>query len=170
MSLRLEAGSDVANIQTTAKRDGDDFILNGNKAWVTSGVEAKAGVVFATVDSSLKHKGITAFIVPFDTTGVSRGKREEKMGIRASSTCDIHLRNVRVSSKQMVGEMGEGFSIAMAQLQEARIGVAALALGIAQAALDLAVDYSHKRILFGNPQSELQLVKVSDLNVMSLFK
>lgn len=156
----LEAGSDVANIKTTAKQDGDDFILNGDKGWVTSGMEAKAGVVFATVDPSLKHKGITAFIVPFDAIGVSRGQREEKMGIRASSTCDIRLRNVRVPSKQMIGEMGEGFSIAMEQLQEARLGVAAQALGIAQAALDLAVDYSHKRILFGRQQVDLQLVKV----------
>lgn len=151
----------MANIKTTAKQEGDDFILNGNKAWVTSGVEAKAGVVFATVDASLKHKGVTAFIVPFDAMGVSRGHREEKMGIRASSTCDIRLRNVRVPSRQMIGELGEGFSIAMEQLQEARIGVAAQALGISQAALDLAVDYSHKRILFGKQQSEMQLVKVS---------
>lgn len=151
----------MANIQTTAKRDGDDFILNGTKAWVTSGVEAEAGVVFATLDRSLKHKGITAFIVPFNLVGVTRGRREEKMGIRASSTCDIRLCDVRVPSRHMVGEMGEGFSIAMEQLQEARIGVAAQALGIAQAALDLAVEYAHKRILFGKQLSEMQLVKVS---------
>lgn len=108
-----------------------------------------------------KPNCFAAFIVPFDLAGVTRGRREEKMGIRASSTCDISLSNVRVSGKHVVGELGEGFSIAMAQLQEARIGVAAQALGIAQAALDLAVDYAHKRILFGKQLSDMQLVKVS---------
>lgn len=166
-------------MKTTAHKDGEHYILNGTKAWVTSGKEAKAGVIFATVDKKLNHKGIAgepksilynlismfsffhlAFVVPFNEKGLSLGRREDKMGIRASSTCDVTLDDVRVSNKNRLGDIGEGFVIAMEQLQLARIGVAAQALGIAQASLDLAVSYAIDRSLFGKQLLDMQLVKV----------
>lgn len=130
---------------------------------VTSGYEASAGVFFATIDKDLGHKGITAFIIPFDTPGVMLGRKEEKLGIRATSMCDIVLQDVRVPKKYVLGKVGEGFDIAMHQLQIGRIGVAAQATGIAQAALDLAVTYALKRELFGKHLTEFQLIRVRNL-------
>lgn len=106
------------------------------------------------------HKGITAFIVPFDIDGLQLGRKEMKMGIKGSSTCDLILDNVRIHKDNILGNIGDGFIIAMEQLQLARIGVAAQALGIAQAALDLAVDYANNRNLFGKQLIEMQLIKV----------
>lgn len=128
---------------------------------VTSGYEAKAGVFFATIDKGLSHKGITAFLIPFDTPGVMLGRKEDKLGIRATSTCDIVLQDVRVPKKNVLGSVGTGFEIAMHQLQLGRIGVAAQALGIGQASLDLAINYGLKRELFGKHLTDLQLIRVS---------
>lgn len=155
-----DAGSDVSALATTAEQKGDFYILNGRKTWVTSGIEGKAAIVFATIDKSLKHKGICPFVVPVPTEGLSCGKPEEKMGIRASSTCDYILENVCVPKDNIIGKPGEGFVIAMKQLEVARIGIASQALGIAQAALDLAVDYSSVRKAFGQPINQLQAVKL----------
>ena len=127
---------------------------------VTSGIEAKAGVFFACTDKSKGHKGITAFIVPLDAPGVELGHREEKLGIRASSTCDIILNNVQLPDTNVIGGIGNGFEIAMRQLQLGRIGVAAQALGIGQAAFELAVKYSYQRTVFGERLCNKQLVKV----------
>ncbi|KAJ4440236.1 short-chain specific acyl-CoA dehydrogenase, mitochondrial-like isoform X1 [Periplaneta americana] len=153
------AGSDVGAMSTTAKLDGDEWVLNGTKAWVTSGHEAKAAIVFATVDKSKKHKGITAFLVPIPTPGFSVGKKEDKLGIRASSTCNLILEDVRVPKEHVLGKVGGGFKLAMKMLDGARIGISSQALGIAQASLDCAVDYASKRIAFGAPILKLQSVQ-----------
>ncbi|CAG9767140.1 unnamed protein product [Ceutorhynchus assimilis] len=154
------AGSDVSAISTIAVPDGDSYILTGTKSWVTSGKEGKASIIFATINPALKHKGITAFIVPASTPGLSTGKPENKMGIRASSTCNLILENVRVPKENLIGAPGQGFIIAMQQLEKARIGIASQALGIGQAALELAVKYSWERKSFGEPINKLQVVKL----------
>ncbi|KAK9686602.1 Acyl-CoA dehydrogenase, C-terminal domain [Popillia japonica] len=155
-----DAGSDVSGITTTARLEGDHYILNGTKSWVTSGSIGKAAVIFATVDKHLKHKGISAFLVPLPSPGLSWGKLEDKLGIRASPTCSFILENVHVPRENVLGEIGEGFKIAMIQLDKARIGIAAQAVGIGQAALDVAVQYAAHRKTFGKPISEQQAVKL----------
>ncbi|XP_037047171.1 short-chain specific acyl-CoA dehydrogenase, mitochondrial-like isoform X1 [Bradysia coprophila] len=154
------AGSDVVNISTTARRDGDFFVLNGSKAWVTSAYQAKAAIIFATVDRQLGHKGISAFLIPLNNQlEVSLGPADDKMGIKGTSTSSIILQDCRVHKDNLIGNIGEGFQIAMAQLQLARIGVASQALGIGQVTLDLAVSYASTRHLFGKQMIDLQLVK-----------
>ncbi|KAG5891722.1 hypothetical protein JTB14_000325 [Gonioctena quinquepunctata] len=155
-----DAGSDVGAMSCIAVPDGDSYILNGTKSWVTSGPEGKAAVVFATVDKSLKHKGITGFLVPLPTPGLSLGKKEDKLGIRASSTCNLILEDVRVPKENVLGTVGGGFKMAMEQLDKARVGIAAQALGIAQAALDVAVSYAAQRRAFNKPINQLQAVKL----------
>lgn len=130
---------------------------------VTSACEADVGVFFAYTDKCKGHKGITAFIVPFNTPGVEIGPREEKLGIRASSTCDIFLNNVQIPESNVIGGVGNGFEIAMRQLQLGRIGVAAQAIGIGRAAFDLAKSYSLERMVLGERLCDKQLVKVSDI-------
>ncbi|GJQ72190.1 hypothetical protein Trydic_g3282 [Trypoxylus dichotomus] len=155
-----DAGSDVGGMTTTARLDGNHYILNGTKSWVTSGPVGKAAVIFATVDKNLKHKGITAFLVPLPSPGLNLGKREDKLGIRASPTCNFILENVRVPRENVLGEVGDGFKIAMVQLDKARIGIAAQALGIGQAALNVAVQYAANRKTFGKPINQQQAVKL----------
>ncbi|XP_062710781.1 short-chain specific acyl-CoA dehydrogenase, mitochondrial-like [Aedes albopictus] len=156
-----EAGSDVAAMSMRAERDrSSDWILNGSKAWVTSAKEAKSGIIFATVDPELKYKGITAFLVDFEgLEGLSVGRKEDKLGIRASSTCSLHFCNVRIPASSVLGNVGGGFRIAMEQLDRARIGIASQALGIAQAALETAVQYADQRVAFGQSLSALQAVQ-----------
>lgn len=155
-----DAGSDVGAMSTTAVADGNEYILNGTKSWVTSGSEGKAAVVFATVDKQLKHKGITGFIVPMPTKGLSLGKNEDKLGIRASPTCNLILEDVRIPKENILGKEKEGFKMAMMQLDKARVGIAAQAIGIGQAALETAVAYSGQRKAFGSPINQLQAVKL----------
>ncbi|XP_055639465.1 short-chain specific acyl-CoA dehydrogenase, mitochondrial-like [Toxorhynchites rutilus septentrionalis] len=156
-----DAGSDVAALDTMAVKEGDCWILNGTKAWVTSAAEAKSGIVFATVDSELKHKGITAFLLDFDqAAGLKVGNPEDKLGIRASSTCSLYLENVHIPVKNVLGPIGGGFRIAMEQLDRARIGIASQALGIAQAALETAVQYAKQRKAFGQSLLELSPVRM----------
>nr|ACO14659.1 Short-chain specific acyl-CoA dehydrogenase, mitochondrial precursor [Caligus clemensi] len=161
-------GSDAGAASTMAKisKDGSYFILNGTKAWITNAPEAKSMVVFATTDSSLKHKGITAFIVPKDLPGVGLGKKEDKLGIRGSSTSNVILEDVEVPKEYVLGKLGMGFKIAMQTLDGGRIGVAAQAQGIAQNALDTAVDYASKRHSFGTAIAKLQMVqsKIADMS------
>lgn len=128
---------------------------------VTSGNEAKAAVIFATVDKNLGHKGITAFLVPLNLTGVNLTPKVKKLGIKATSTCDIQLNDVRVPDSNVIGGIGNGFKIVMSQMQIGRIGVAAQALGIAQSALDLSVQYANDRYQFGQNLTHKQLVKVN---------
>ncbi|XP_059618662.1 short-chain specific acyl-CoA dehydrogenase, mitochondrial-like [Phlebotomus argentipes] len=155
----FNAGSDVAALSTTARQEGDKWILKGTKAWVTSAREAKVAVVFASVDRSLKHAGLAGFIVPLDAPGVSVGRNEEKMGIRGTSTCTLVLDNVEVPEGNVIGEIGEGFKIAMEQLDLARIGIASQALGIARASLDLSISYATSRIAFGQSIITMPTVK-----------
>ncbi|XP_044758671.1 short-chain specific acyl-CoA dehydrogenase, mitochondrial-like [Coccinella septempunctata] len=155
-----DAGSDVGAMSTTAVLDGDTYVLNGTKSWVTSGTEGKAAVIFATVDKKLKHRGITGFLIPMPTPGLSLGKKEDKLGIRASSTCNLILEDVRVPITNILGKPGDGFKMAMMQLDKARVGIAAQALGIAQSALEVAKEYSGQRKAFGQPISNLQAVKL----------
>lgn len=152
------AGSDPASLTTTATLDGTDYILNGTKCFITNGGVAETFIVFATTDKSKGSKGITAFIVEKDTPGFSIGKKEEKMGIRASSTTEILLDNCRVPKENMLGKEGDGFKIAMVVLDTARIGIGAQALGIAQAAYEEAVKYAKVRKQFGKPIAEFQAV------------
>ncbi|XP_072931693.1 short-chain specific acyl-CoA dehydrogenase, mitochondrial-like isoform X1 [Epargyreus clarus] len=166
------AGSDVASIQTKARLDGDYWILNGKKSWVTSAIEGSAVAVFATFDPELKHKGLACFLVPLDAEGVFRGKKEPLMGVsgtyRAATACDLTLEDVRVPRGNLLGEPGQGFKIAMGQLDQARIGIAAHAVGIAQAALDTAIDYAKEREAFGNRLTRLPSVKdrLSDMCIL----
>jgi len=153
------AGSDVAGLQLVCERDGDDYILNGTKAWITNGGEADLYTVFATLDRSSRHKGICAFIVPAGTPGLSPGKKEDKMGQRASDTRVIHFDNVRVPASQRMGEEGKGFRIAMQTLDRSRPSIGAIAVGIAQRALDESVAYAKERKAFGQPIGGFQGVQ-----------
>lgn len=153
-------GSDAGAASCTATEESDCFVLNGTKAWITNGYEAEAAIVFATTDKKAKHRGISAFIVPKPFEGLSLGKKEDKLGIRASSTCNLILENCRVPKENLLGKLGEGFKIAMTTLDSGRIGIAAQALGIAQASIDCAVDYARQRKSFGSPISNLQSVQI----------
>ncbi|KAL9188939.1 hypothetical protein ACHAXT_011429 [Thalassiosira profunda] len=152
-------GSDAGAASTTATDDGDEWIINGTKAWITNAHEAKAAIVFATTDKSLKHKGISAFVVPMDAPGFSLGAKEDKLGIRASSTSNLIMDNVRIPKGNLIGEPGQGFKIAMQTLDGGRIGVAGQALGIASASIDCAVRYALERNAFGKPISQLQSIQ-----------
>ncbi|WP_078427859.1 acyl-CoA dehydrogenase [Alkalihalobacterium alkalinitrilicum] len=143
------SGSDAAAMKTTAKRDGDDYILNGSKIFITNGGEAEIYIVFALTDPEKKHKGTTAFIVESDMPGFSVGKKEKKLGIRSSPTTEIIFEDVRVPKENMLGQEGEGFKIAMMTLDGGRNGIAAQAVGIAQGALDASVNYAKERKQFG---------------------
>lgn len=160
-------GSDAGAASTTAVKDGDDWILNGTKAWITNAHEASAAVVFATTDKKLKHKGISAFIVPMDSEGFSLGAKEDKLGIRASSTANLIMENVRIPGDCLLGELGQGFKIAMQTLDGGRIGVAGQALGIASASIDCAVKYALERQAFGKPIADFQMIqmKISQMTV-----
>lgn len=160
-------GSDAGAATTTAVKDGDGWILNGTKAWITNAHEAAAAVVFATTDKSLKHKGISAFIVPTDAEGFSLGAKEDKLGIRASSTANLIMENVRIPQGYLLGELGQGFKIAMQTLDGGRIGVAGQALGIASASIDCAVKYALERHAFGAPIANFQMIqkKISEMSV-----
>jgi butyryl-CoA dehydrogenase len=158
-------GSDAGAASCTATMVGDEWELNGTKAWITNGYEADAAVVFATTDRGLKHKGISAFLVPMPTKGLSLGKKEDKLGIRASSTCNLIFEGCRLPKANLLGELGQGFKIAMGTLDGGRIGIAAQALGIAQAALDVSIEYAKERKAFGEPIAKLQAIqfKLADM-------
>ncbi|MAG30765.1 MAG: acyl-CoA dehydrogenase [Deltaproteobacteria bacterium] len=153
------AGSDVAGLQLLAERDGGDYILNGTKAWITNGGHADLFTVFATLDRSSRHKGMCAFVVPRGTPGLAPGKKEDKMGQRASDTTLVHFDQVRVPASQRLGEEGEGFKIAMATLDRARPQVAALAVGIALRALEESLAYAGERKAFGQAIGDFQGVQ-----------
>ncbi|MGJ9385439.1 acyl-CoA dehydrogenase [Salipaludibacillus sp. CF4.18] len=143
------SGSDAAAMKTTAKRDGDDYILDGAKIFITNGGEADIYVVFAMTDHDKKHNGCTAFIVEKGMEGFSMGKKERKLGIRSSPTLEIIFEGVRVPKENRLGEEGEGFKIAMRTLDGGRNGISAQAVGIAQGALDASIDYAKERKQFG---------------------
>jgi butyryl-CoA dehydrogenase len=161
-------GSDAGAASTVARDGGDHYILNGSKAWITNAYEARWGVVLATTDKSLKHKGISAFIVDMKSPGISLGKKEDKLGIRGSSTATITFEDCKVPKDQLLGKPGEGFKVAMTTLDGGRIGIAGQAIGIAQASLDCATTYSLQRDSFGKPIASLYAIqeKLADMSVM----
>lgn len=159
------AGSDVVSMRMTAKEDGDDYILNGNKVWITNGGVADIYIVFAKTDQDARHRGISAFIVEKGTEGFSFGKKEKKLGIRSSPTTELIFENCRIPKENMLGKEGEGFKVAMTTLDGGRNGIAAQAVGIAQGALDAAVDYAKEREQFGKPIAHNQGIsfKLADM-------
>ncbi|HHU62875.1 MAG TPA: acyl-CoA dehydrogenase [Clostridiales bacterium] len=154
-----DAGSDAAGIQTTATKDGDYYILNGTKQWITNGGEADIYTVIAATDKTKGSRGFSAFIVEKDTPGFSFGKKEEKMGIRASATRELIFEDCKIPKENLLGREGMGFIVAMKTLDRTRPGVAAQAVGIAQGAFDKAVKYSRERHQFGQPISSFQAIQ-----------
>ena len=151
-----DAGSDAVRQSTTAVRDGSFYILNGTKRFITSGKNADTVIVTVKTDESLRHKGLSAFIVKKGIPGFIVGDLEDKMGLKASDTTDLIFENCKVSAKDLLGNEGDGFAIAMAGLDSGRIGIAAQSVGVAQAALDAAVKYAKKREQFGQTISKFQ--------------
>ena len=153
------AGSDAGGMQTKAVRDGDDYILNGTKQWITNGGEAEIYTVIALTDPDKGSRGATAFIVEKGTPGFTFGKKEKKMGIRASATRELVFTDCRVPAANVLGRVGMGFIVAMKTLDRTRPGIGAQAIGIAQGALDDAVNYARKRVQFGKPIIAQQAVQ-----------
>jgi acyl-CoA dehydrogenase len=151
-------GSDAAGIRTTIKEGGDDFVINGEKMWITNAGHADLFVVYGTLDPELKHKGITAAIVPAGTPGIVVGKKEDKMGHRSSDTRGVRFDNVRIPKENILGKPGEAWSIAMKTLDHSRPLVASSAVGGAQRAMDLSVEYAKERKQFGVPIAKHQAV------------
>jgi butyryl-CoA dehydrogenase len=153
------AGSDVAGMETTARLEGDYYILNGTKRFITNGTEAGIYVVFAYTNKELKHKGISAFIVERGTEGFSLGKHEDLMGIRASGNCELIFEDCKVPKENLLGKEGEGFKICMNTLDVSRVDIGAQAVGIAQAAFEAALKYSKERRAFGQPLCEFEMIQ-----------
>ena len=150
------SGSDAFAMQTRAELKGSDYVLNGRKLWITNGKEAGVFILFATVDPSAGYKGITAFIIEKDFPGFTVGKKEDKLGIRASSTCELILEDCRVPRENVLGEVGKGYKIAMETLNEGRIGIGAQMLGVARGAWECAAKYAQERKQFGKPLADFQ--------------
>ena len=150
------AGTDASAQQTTAVLDGEEWVLNGNKIFITNAGYAHVYIIFAMTDKSLGTKGISAFIVEKDTPGFSFGKKEKKLGIRGSATCELIFENYRIPKSNLLGKLGGGFGVAMKTLDGGRIGIAAQALGIAQGAMDETVKYTKERKQFGKSISAFQ--------------
>ena len=144
-----QSGSDASNMHTVAEKSGQYYILNGTKNWVTSGINSNVVIVMALTDKSAGYNGISTFIIPKDIEGFSVGKKEDKLGIRGSDTCELYFDNCHVPIENLIDKEGQGFRIALATLDGGRIGIAAQALGIAQAALDKSVQYAKERKQFG---------------------
>ena len=153
------AGSDPASLETTAVRQGDGYLLNGNKLFTTLGAEADIAVVFATIDKSLRHRGITAFIVEKGTPGFSVGKHERKLGLHGVSATELIFENCRVPEENRLGEESQGFRVALDALDESRVTVGAEAVGIAQAAFNAALNYAKERQQFGQPIANFQAIQ-----------
>jgi acyl-CoA dehydrogenase len=151
-------GSDVAGLQTQFKKVGSDYVLNGEKCWITNASLASFYVVFATADTAKKHKGIAAFIVDRETPGLQVGKHEDKMGQRASDTAAVHFEDVKVSGANLLAPEGEGFKLAMETFNQTRPDIGAMATGLMQRCLDESVAYARERKAFGVPIGEHQLV------------
>jgi butyryl-CoA dehydrogenase/short/branched chain acyl-CoA dehydrogenase len=153
------SGSDAFALEMRAIGEGDDYVLNGQKLWITNAKEAGLFIVFATIDRDAGYKGITAFLVEKDTPGFSLGKKEDKLGIRASSTCELIFRDCRVPATNVLGEPGKGYRIAIETLNEGRIGIGAQMLGLAQGAWQHAVRWAKERRQFGRPIADFQAMQ-----------
>ena len=154
-----DAGSDVASIRTTARRQGDEYVINGTKRFISNGGVASLYSVFATEDSQLGYKGISVFMVPADTPSVSSGKKESKMGQRSTDTREVIFENVHIPIRYRLGEGNDGFKIAMMTLDESRPGIGAAAVGIARAAMEVAAAYAKERVQFGKPIAAQQAIQ-----------
>jgi alkylation response protein AidB-like acyl-CoA dehydrogenase len=153
------SGSDAFALQTRAQKSDDGYILNGRKLWITNALEAGLFIIFATVDPSAGYRGITAFLVEKDFPGFSVGKKEDKLGIRASSTCELILEDCHVPAANVLGEVGKGYKIAIETLNEGRIGIGAQMLGLAQGAWNHSAKYAKERKQFGQPIASFQGVQ-----------
>ena len=162
-----EAGSDATKQKTTADKDGDYYILNGMKNWITNGTSADYFLVMATTDKEKGHHGITTFLIEKGTPGFGHGKKEDKLGIRSSDTCSLTFENCKVPIKNIVWEEGKGFNFAMNTLNGGRIGIASQAIGIAEASFEAALKYSKERKAFGSSIANFQAIqfKLSDMAV-----
>ena len=160
-----QSGSDASNMITTAKRDGNFYVINGTKNWVTNGINSDLVIVFAMTETGIRHKGISCFIIEKGLDGFESGKAEDKLGIRSSDTSELYFDNVKVPVDNRIGKEGEGFKIALATLDGGRIGIASQALGIAQASLNYSISYSKERQQFGKPIVSNQAIqfKISDM-------
>jgi len=153
------SGSDAFALATQATERGDNWILSGKKLWISSALEAGLFIVFATVDSAAGYRGITAFVVDRNTPGLSIGKKEDKLGIRASSTCELVFEDCKVPARNILGDIGKGYKVAIETLNEGRIGIGAQMVGLAQGALDHAIAYIQERKQFGQAIAEFQAVQ-----------
>ena len=153
------AGSDAGNQQTTAKQDGDHWILNGQKTWISNGCISQVALIIAQADKSLGHKGICAFLVDTSTPGFSTREIKPKLGLRASITSELFMDNVKVHKSQMLGKFGEGFKIAMYCLDQGRFSVAAGSVGVSQACIDISTKYAMEREAFGQKIGEFQMIQ-----------
>ena len=160
-----ESGSDASNMRTFAKKEGDHYVINGTKNWVTNGINGDIVILFCMTEKSVGYKGISAFVVEKGTLGLSTGKKENKLGIRASDTCELYFENCRIPGENMIGEEGQGFKVAMKALGGGRIGIAAQALGLARAALDASISYAKERKQFGKTIGEFGAIqnKLADM-------
>jgi len=153
------SGSDAFALKTSAVADGGDYVLEGEKMWISNSAEAGVFLIMANTDFSLGYRGITAFVVPADAPGLSVGKREDKLGIRSSSTCPVRLEGVRVPKSSVLGEVGKGYKYAIEILNEGRVGIGAQMIGLAQGALDRTLPYLLERKQFGSPIADFQGVQ-----------
>jgi alkylation response protein AidB-like acyl-CoA dehydrogenase len=153
------SGSDAFALTTRARAEGDDYVISGRKLWITNGNEADIFIVFATVNPEAGYRGITAFVVERGTAGFTVGKKEDKLGIRASSTCELILEDCRVPKANVLGEVGKGYKVAIETLNEGRIGIGAQMVGLARGALDATIKYTKDRKQFGKAIGEFQAVQ-----------
>ncbi|MBV9087178.1 MAG: acyl-CoA dehydrogenase family protein, partial [Acidobacteriaceae bacterium] len=153
------SGSDAFALATRAELKGSDYVLNGRKLWITNGKEAGLFILFANIDPNAGYKGITAFLIEKDFPGFSVGKKEDKLGIRASSTCELILEDCKVPRTNVLGEPGKGYKIAIETLNEGRIGIGAQMLGVARGAFEYAMKYAQERKQFGKPISDFQAIQ-----------
>ena len=160
-----QSGSDASNMRTYAEKDGNDYIINGTKNWVTSGQNSDMVIFFCLTNKDAGAKGVSAFIIEKGAPGLSIGKKEDKLGIRASDTCEIYFEDCRIPAKNRIGDEGQGFSIAMKALGGGRIGIAAQALGLARSALEKSVTYAKERQQFGKSISQFGAIqnKIADI-------
>ena len=167
MLTEPDAGSDLASLRTSYRRDGDRYVLNGTKAWITNAGVARFFVVLATSDASLGARGIAAFVLDADQPGVIVHKPEEKMGLRSSKTCAVSLEDAVVPVENLLGAEGGGFKVALGTLDHSRLGIAVQAIGLAQSALDEALRYTKQRVQFGSPLIEHQSIafRLADMDV-----
>jgi butyryl-CoA dehydrogenase len=154
-----EAGSDAAALRTRARRDGEDYVLDGDKVFITNGTHADIAIIFASTDPEQKHRGISCFVVPCDTPGFRRGHHEYKLGVQASGTTQLYFEGMRVPAAWRLGAEGDGFKIALSTLDGGRIGIAAQAVGIAQGAFEAALAYAQEREQFGQPIAKFQAIQ-----------